>query len=548
MNPFAEKFTGWTLKEASGQHLDQVFRLFDEETRLPIQNVYDFSMGLSEIDGLSPDILLVPRASRIEFSISIDSEYSIEITASHIRDRKDSIIGTVLVFHDVTEMKGMAKQLSYHATHDSLTGLMNRREFENEIDHAITSAQREQIEHVLMYLDLDQFKIVNDTCGHLAGDELLRQISMLLHGIIRNVDTISRLGGDEFGVLLFGCGLDNATRIAEKLRQSVKDYKFAWKGKSFDIGASIGLVAVTSETTNKAEALSAADSACYVAKDQGRNRIHIYLPDDESIALRQGELMWIQKIKDAMIDDRLRLYYQPVMPLNERKNAKVYCEFLLGMLDKNGKIVPPMAFIPAAERYQIMSSIDRWVIQTILRMAAEKNDIFERYDIFAINLSGQSLCDNDFLDFILVQLADQAIDPTKICFEITETAAIANFQLATQFISKLRSMGCSFALDDFGSGLSSFAYLKKLNVDYLKIDGSFVKDLHEDPVNHAMVQAINQLGHVMGKKTIAEFVESKSLLTRLRKIGVDYAQGYAVQRPQLLDMDIKPQKLKNFKA
>jgi diguanylate cyclase (GGDEF)-like protein len=388
--------------------------------------------------------------------------------------------------------------------------------------------------HAVMYLDLDQFKVVNDTCGHAAGDQLMRQVAVLLQHCLREGDTLARLGGDEFGVLLENCPPDAAMRIADKLRQTVTDFHFAWAHLSFNIGVSIGLVNVEDGLFTLAEVLRAADTACYMAKEKGRNRVQMYHPEDSELTIRQGEMEWVGRLQKALDENRFILYAQDIRPVRGGRGGGTHCELLVRMLDEKGNLVPPMAFIPAAERYNLMPAIDRWVIRTALATLARiRADVSrEQVDLCAINLSGASIGDERFLDFVREQLGRFALPHHTICFEITETAAIANLDKATHFIRELKSLGCRFSLDDFGAGMSSFAYLKHLPVDFLKIDGGFVKDMADDPIDRAMVEAINSVGHVMGKQTIAEFVDSEAVMAALRDIGVDYAQGYGVAKPR----------------
>lgn len=426
-------------------------------------------------------------------------------------------------------------RLSYQAAHDMLTGLPNRREFEVRMERALAGAREQGQAHTLCYLDLDQFKVVNDTCGHVAGDELLRQLAVLLSAKLRDRDTLARLGGDEFGVLLQNCTLEQAQPIAEVLRQMVKDFRFAWHDKSFVIGVSIGLVAITAESENLSNLLSYADAACYAAKDRGRNRVHVYQAEDTELVKRHGEMQWVTRITRAMEENRLRLYVQPILPLFPDPEADVHYEMLLRMIDDNAELVLPMAFIPAAERYNLMPSIDRWVISAAF---SAFHQLFPNANggksICTVNLSGHSLCDEYFLDFVERQFSINKIPYPAICFEITETAAITNLTEAIAFITSLKAKGCKFSLDDFGSGLSSFTYLKNLPVDYLKIDGAFVKDMETDPMDRAMVESINHIGHVMGLKTIAEFVESEAILDHLKGIRIDYVQGDWLKAPQPL--------------
>jgi diguanylate cyclase (GGDEF)-like protein/PAS domain S-box-containing protein len=427
-------------------------------------------------------------------------------------------------------------QLSWQATHDTLTGLFNRQEFERRLGLALGTARETGRTHALCYLDLDQFKVVNDTCGHVAGDELLRQLARELSGQIRKTDTLARLGGDEFGLLISDCQLGDARTVAEAARNVVAGYQFSWECKSFAVGVSIGLVPVTGDCAGIESILSAADSACYAAKDQGRNRIHVYCEQDEELCLRHGEMQWVSRIQAALEEDRFELFYQNIVPVADNaRGAAVHFELLLRMRDEQGALVPPGAFLPAAERYGLAVRLDRWVIDRILRTLEESGDELDELGICCINLSGQSLADEEFARFVIDRLRQQQARAKRICFEITETAAISNLTRAVRFIEALKAHGCLLALDDFGSGLSSFAYLKNLPVDFLKIDGMFVKDIVDDPIDHAMVKSINELGKQMGKRTIAEFVENDAILQRLRHIGVDYAQGYGIAVPRPLE-------------
>ena len=439
----------------------------------------------------------------------------------------------VAVVEDITEAHILSEQLSHQASHDALTGLINRREFEHRAEHMISTVRINSDKHALCFIDIDQFKVINDTCGHIAGDEMLRQISKLLQDVVRPDDTLARLGGDEFGVLFEQCSLEQAQQLAAALQKTIQDYHFVWEGFSFNIEASMGLVPVTKLTPNLTEVLKNADAACYVAKDMGRNRLHVYHEDDAELAQRQGEIQWISRLNHALEKDQFCLYAQAIVPL-DNSNSTHY-ELLIRMVDEEGKIIPPGGFLPAAERYNLITQIDRWVINNAFNLLAENPDFVEQISFISINLSGQSLTEQNMLDFIVTQFNDSGISGNKICFEITETAAILNLSTATTFISTLKKLGCLFALDDFGSGLSSFAYLKTLPVDYLKIDGMFVKDIVDDPIDHAMVKSINEIGQVMGMKTIAEFVENDEIKGMLREIGVNYAQGYGIGKPQPFD-------------
>ena len=439
--------------------------------------------------------------------------------------------------HDVTERHKAELQLSFQARHDALTGLANRRAFEAMLDQAIDDARREGRHSMLLYLDLDQFKVVNDTCGHVAGDELLRQLGRELEHSIRSNDDIARLGGDEFAVLLRNCPREVGLDIAEKLRRQVTEFQFLWEDKSFRLGVSIGVVEIRADSQGRDDVLAAADVACYAAKDSGRNRVHLYRLDDDHAAARRDEMHWAGRIPQALADDRFVLMVQAVVPLRPEDDVRGHYEVLVRMLNDDGSMIPPGAFIPAAERYDLMPAIDHWVINRVFaslrRLKACGQDLVRWR--FAINLCGPSLSNSRLLDFIAESVQSLALPPRQLSFEITETAAVSNLSDAVEFIQKLKALGCEIALDDFGSGLSSFAYLKNLPVDFLKIDGAFVKDLLDDPIDAAMVEAINQIGHVMRIRTIAEFVENDGIRERLREIGVDFAQGYGIDRPRPLD-------------
>ncbi|MFT5176929.1 MAG: diguanylate cyclase (GGDEF)-like protein/PAS domain S-box-containing protein, partial [Gammaproteobacteria bacterium] len=440
----------------------------------------------------------------------------------------------LLVCEDVTETRELSEQLAYFAAHDTLTGLPNRREFENRLDAALESASREDCEHALCYLDLDQFKVVNDTCGHTAGDELLRQIAKLLLGTVRNTDTLARLGGDEFGLLVTHCPLANAERIADTVRALIEDFHFSWEEQSFRIGVSIGVVPITRHSEGRAALMSGADAACYVAKNSGRNRVHVFHRDDVDVARHQGDMGWIGRIQDALECNRLHLDFQAIVPLSSDHVEGEHYEVLLRMIDTDGTLVPPGQFLPVAERYNLAPRIDRWVISTALDWLSTNPAHLEQLSMCSINLSGLSLTDEHFAAFVLAAFRSSGVPPAKICFEITETAAISNLTSAMELVAELRDVGCHFALDDFGSGLSSFGYLKHLPVEFVKIDGMFVKDILDDPIDFAMVRPINEIAHVLGKRTIAEFVENDAILEAVREIGIDFAQGYGVGRPQPL--------------
>lgn len=437
----------------------------------------------------------------------------------------------LLVCEDVTETRLLNEKIVYQARHDALTGLVNRSEFERQIKSALETARNERTEYALCYLDLDQFKLVNDTCGHLAGDELLRQMGQLLKRQIRQDDVLARLGGDEFGILMKNCLLPQAYKACEKLRDAVRDFSFAWEDRTFSVGVSIGIAGINSISGNSIESLKEADAACYAAKEKGRNRVHVFTPNDEELALRQGEMHWVARIQQGLAQDRFCLFGQPIVAIHENNEQGMHFETLIRYRDHDGRLVPPGAFLPAAERYNIAATLDRWVISTLFEWLAERPDFLDQLSLCSINLSGVTLSDETMLAYISEAFSRWAVPSGKICFEITETAAISSLSTAHHFIKVLKNEGCYFSLDDFGSGLSSFAYLKNLPVDFLKIDGLFVKDILDDQVDLAMVKSINEVGHVMDKKTIAEFVENERVFDLLKELGVDYAQGYGIGKP-----------------
>ncbi len=522
INPIAEGLTGWKVDDASGRPIDEIFRGFHEETCEPLENPLAVSIRRNRpIKSVRPTLLIRRDGN----------ELYVEHTASPIRDGKGDVTGGVLVFHDVSESRELNRRLSYHASHDILTGLVNRREFENRLERALKSAKARETSYALCYLDLDQFKIVNDSCGHSAGDALLGQLGALLKSKIRWRDTLARLGGDEFGVLLESCSLEEAMQTAEVLRVAVSEFKFMWDDRSFRLGVSIGVVPISADNEDVASLISAADSACAAAKEAGRNRIHSFRENDIDLMRRRREQQWAARINTALEDDRFELFRQTILPL-QMEETGVHYEILLRMRDESGAIVAPGLFIEAAERYSITPRIDRWVITNTFRWLVSEADERERLALCSINLSGQSLGDDKFLPFVIEQFQMSGLDATKICFEITETAAIASYSQANRFINALKELGCKFALDDFGTGLSSFGYLKHFPVDFLKIDGSFVKEILHDPIDREMVRSINEIGHLTGKQTIAEFAENEEIITMLKGMGVDYAQGYGVAEPK----------------
>ncbi len=523
LNPVAEQLTEWPTAEAEGRPLEEVFHIINEESGEVCSNPVSLCLQDGKVVGLANHTVLISRQGR---------KIAIEDSAAPIRDKHGKVIGVVMVFHDVTQARDMTQQMTWQATHDALTGLINRYEFERRLGDLLKSAKDHGKEHALLYIDLDQFKVVNDTCGHVAGDELLRQLAFILQERVRESDLLARLGGDEFGLLLAGCPMEHARRIAEEVRHTIKEFRFSWQDKSFDVGASIGVVQIDAYAEDTTHVMSAADVACYAAKDLGRNRIHVYEPNDTDLQQRRGEMQWVSRINEALAEDRLALYCQAIQP-TLAGHHELHFEVLVRMLDSAGGLVPPAAFIPAAERYNLMPAIDRWVVRKICGCIQQQlcDKSVQPLDTVAINLSGNTLGDEDFLGFVKQQLEEFSVPPAVICFEITETAAIANLARANHFMREMKQIGCRFALDDFGSGLSSFAYLKNLPVDYLKIDGSFIKDMTQDPIDCAMVRSINEVGHVMGIKTIAEFVEDDATFKLLQDIGVDYAQGFGIERP-----------------
>ncbi|MCP5158277.1 MAG: PAS domain S-box protein [Gammaproteobacteria bacterium] len=520
LNPVAEAFTGWTTVEAQGRSLSEVFHVVDEQDRRPVPDPVARCLQEGKITGLAHHSMLIGRHGQ---------EYHIDDSAAPIRGWEHQLLGAVLVFRDVSETRRLTRQLEYDATHDALTGLINRPEFERRLERALASAHQYGARHALCYLDLDQFKIVNDTAGHAAGDDLLRKINKLISGIFRDRDTLARIGGDEFGLLLDNCPLDRAQLIAQNIVSGIRHYRFHWEGRVYQIGVSIGLVPITAETQDTAQLLTQADVACYIAKEMGRNRVHIYQREDAETMQRHGEILGAAGLRDALEQGRFRLHYQPIVSLSGPDLRPARYEALLRVVhkshaDEDTELVLPAAFIPAAERYGLMDAIDRWVIQAAFREYAA--GIVETGAKIAINLSGNSLSDRTLLDFIKAQFAKYAFSPVQVCFEITETAAIQNLQQATELMTALKCYGSQFALDDFGSGLSSFHYLKTLPVDYLKIDGSFIKDIVGSARDRALVAAINQMSHALGIQTIAEYAEDQLIVGHLRELGVDYAQGF----------------------
>jgi len=525
MNSAAEKAVGCSIADSYGKSLMEVFTIIDEKTLKTPPNPVQLSID----EGKS---IMLPGYLQLIHPYH-NKHMSIEVIASPIRDLHDDVTGVVVVFHDVSELRSLSK-MTYQATHDSLTGLINRREFERRVSQALDNARNSDGRYVLCYLDLDNFKVVNDTSGHIAGDELLKMLKTRFLSVTREADSLARLGGDEFGILLAGCSLEWAIDVAEKIRVMVEDFRFVWDNKAFRIGVSIGVVRMCADSGALSDVLSAADSACYMAKEKGRNRVHVYEENDKELLELQGQMQWVQQIHDVLEQDRFRLFFQVIERLHRQPGEanKIHGEVLLRIMDTDMQLVGPGSFIPPAERYNLMPMIDRWVVENTLKLLSGNIDKVVRImDRCCINLSGQSLSDERFMKFLVDQIHDAGVPPELLCFEITETAVIANLNTATSLISSLRDMGCRFALDDFGVGLSSFGYLRNLSVDYLKLDGSFVKNMVKNKTDYEMVRAVNQIGHTMNIMTIAEFVEDEATLQAVRELGVDYAQGYVISRP-----------------
>ncbi|RRV06971.1 EAL domain-containing protein [Pseudomonas sp. v388] len=528
MNPAAEGLTHWKSGQASGLPLAALFNLLDEDDRRDSSALIEHILS-GRLRGGAASSKLIQRLD--------GSTVSVNLVGTPIHS-DGAISGAVLVLHDMTQERQYLANLSWQAAHDPLTGLVNRSEFELRLGQVLNSAAADAGHHCLMFLDIDQFKLVNDTSGHSAGDDLLRHLCQVLPHGLREGDTLARLGGDEFGVLLVDCPATEAHEVAEQLRQLVQDLHFVWKGRPFVTTVSIGLVHLGAAPLTLEASLRAADMACYMAKEKGRNRIQVYHPDDSELSTRSGEMAWIQRLHVALDENRFCLYAQEIAALNQDEDDGMrHIEILLRLRDESGRMISPDSFIPAAERYGLMTTLDRWVVRNVFKLIGQcaiDGHPERPQALCAINLSGSSIGDDAFLEYLKLQFRTFDVAPSMICFEITETSAIADLGSAIRFINELKALGCWFSLDDFCSGMSSFAYLKHLPVDYLKIDGSFVKDMLDNPVNRAMVQVIHNIGHVMGKRTIAEFVETEEIEAELRDMGVDYAQGYLIGRPQLL--------------
>jgi diguanylate cyclase (GGDEF)-like protein/PAS domain S-box-containing protein len=526
MNPVAEQMTGWSVSESVGQQIDQVFNIVDEETRTRAENPLHACMSGSRTVGLANNTVLTSR---------IGIEYGIADSAAPIHNSKNELLGMVLVFHDVTEQRRLTGEMSYRASHDALTGLINRIEFDSRLRRMLKKAQADGTSGALLYIDLDQFKIVNDTCGHAVGDQLLQQVAKLLCGVIRTTDTLARLGGDEFAVLLEDCTNVQAGRLAQRICESIGNFRFIHDGQRFRIGASIGLVHVDDRWSSVSAIQQAADSSCYAAKEAGRNRVHLWYDTDESILSRKTQMKWTTRLESALDENRFVLFFQRIEPLNGRPTG-VHAEILLRMVDSDGSLVSPGAFMPAAERFHLASRIDRLVLRKAINWMTQ-TPALGAIDTLSINFSGQSVGDRSFHQWALNELETAGLDICrKLCIEITETAAVTNFADASTFIEQVHLRGVRVALDDFGAGAASFGYLKTLSVDIIKIDGQFIRNLATDPLDAAAVRCFVDVARVMGLKTVAEFVEDPTVRDLLRDMNVDFGQGFLLHRPESLDL------------
>jgi diguanylate cyclase (GGDEF)-like protein/PAS domain S-box-containing protein len=525
LNPVAERMTGWLSSEALGRPLAQVFHIVNEETRQPTENPVATCLAQGKIVGLAHHTVLISRNGE---------EFGIEDSAAPIRNPSGEVLGVVLVFHDVTEQRRMSGEMSYRATHDALTGLVNRAEFETRLRRTLDKAHEERSEHALLYIDLDQFKLVNDACGHSVGDQLLQQVAKLLREAVRARDTLARLGGDEFAVILEHCSADQAQTVAQQICDRMEGFRFLHDERRFRIGTSIGLIPVDKRWANTAAAMQAADTSCYAAKEAGRNRVHAWFDTDQAMRARHGEMQWATRLEQALDDDQFVLFAQRIEPLGAGSTG-LHAEVLIRLLDSDGSLIPPGAFLPAAERFHMATRIDRWVLKRAVLQIQAMPDA-TALDTLCINLSGQSVGDRAFHRHAIDALTEAgSLVCRRICLEITETAAVTNMADAAIFIEQVRALGARVALDDFGAGASSFGYLKTLKVDLLKIDGSFIRDVIDDPLDDAAVRCFVDVARVVGVKTVAEFVDRPEVLARVRQIGIDYAQGFLLHRPEPIE-------------
>ena len=526
MNRAAESMVGTNRDDATGHKIGELFSLIDEADRRSLGDPVERCLSIRRRVNMGRRALMVSKDS--------EHEHSVEISASPIQGPANSISGTVVVFHDVGEIRGLTQQMSYQATHDALTGLINRREFERRLQEAMDSAHAEEAVHILCYMDLDRFKAVNDSCGHIAGDNMLREVSSLIKEQVRDSDFVGRLGGDEFGTLLMGCPIEKAQQIAADICNAVAGYRFVWKDKIFNIGISVGLVQISNASGTLQDVVSAADSACYVAKQSGRGQVHVYSARDEAIARDRGDIQWLQQLQDALHEGKFELAMQPIIATGSGDNSGPAVEVLIRMPDERGRHSNSADFLRSAERYQLMPQIDRWVFNATLAAINAQEIRLASNRSCAINISGQTLGDEEFLDFVVEALDHSGVAPGSICFEVTESAISANLQYAQRFIEVLHGIGCEFALDDFGSGLGSFSNLKHLPVDYLKIDGSYTRNLSSDLVNQEVVSAMIKLARTLDFKIVAEQVEEQEDFDWLRDNGVDFVQGNFIDPPAVL--------------
>lgn len=518
--------TGWLNSEAKGRAVDQVFHIVHEETRRPAENPVGICLQQGKVAGLANNTVLISRNCE---------EFGIQDSASPIRNDRGEMLGVVLVFHDVTEQRRMSGEMTYRATHDALTGLVNRAEFETRLRRTLNKAHEDRSEHALLFIDLDQFKLVNDACGHSVGDQLLQQVSRLLGETVRARDTLARLGGDEFAVILENCSTEQAQRVAQQICERMDDFRFMHDERRFRIGASIGLVPLDSRWGTTSAVIQAADTSCYAAKEAGRNRVHEWFDTDQAMRARHGEMQWAARLEQALDESRFMLYAQRLEALDQQSHG-LHAEVLLRMIDTDGSVVQPGAFLPAAERFHFASRIDRWVLRHSIDTLSSLTNL-SLVDTLCVNLSGQSIGDRAFHRQAIDTLTAAGHEVCqRLCLEITETAAVTNMADAAIFIDQVRALGVRIALDDFGAGASSFGYLKNLKVDFLKIDGQFIRDLIDDPLDDAAVRCFVDVARVVGVKTVAEFVDRSELLDRVREIGIDFAQGFLLHRPEPIQL------------
>ena len=526
MNLAAETLIGTNRDDASGHRIGELFTLVDDADRHPLGDPVERCLAMRRRVNMGRHAVML--------SVDGEHEHSVEITASPVRGPGSGISGAVVVFHDVSELRGLTRKMSYQATHDPLTGLINRREFERQLDEAMDSAHAEDAVHMLFYMDLDRFKAVNDTCGHLAGDNMLREVAALIKAEVRDSDFVGRLGGDEFGALLVGCPIEKARQIGSDICAAVANYRFVWKDKIFNIGISIGLVEMSHSSGTLQDLMSAADSACYMAKQQGRGQVHVYSARDEAIARERGDIQWLRHLQTALHEDGFELAVQPIIAMSGKADSGPAVEVLIRLTDERGQNDGTAEFLRPAERYQMMPQIDRWVINAALTAISSGEIRLSAQRSCAINLSSQTLGDESFLGFVVDALDRSGVAPSAVCFEVTETAILSNVQHAQRFIEVLHGIGCEFALDDFGSGLGSFASLKHLPVDYLKIDGTYTRNLQSDLVNQEMISAMIKLARTMQFRIVAEQVEQQEDFDWLRDVGVDFVQGHFIESPSRL--------------